>query len=132
VEAKYDFGKGTYISGYYEYLSERSGPGFSMYRAYLMANVRLSRHLNFNADCEHVGGLNSWGPGDLRDDTSSSTLVNATLIVKKFLKGYEGLELRGSVYNLFDEDWSNYVSDLVPYGWPQPEINFLLEIKYIF
>jgi outer membrane receptor protein involved in Fe transport len=71
-------------------------------------------------------------PGALSGDYSSFTLVNATLIAKKFLKGYEGLELRGSVYNLFDEDWSIYMGESVPYGWPQPGINFLLEIKYIF
>ena len=58
--------------------------------------------------------------------------MNATLIAKKSLKGYEGLELRGSVYNLFDEEWSRYISGQVPYGWPQPGINFLLELRYKF
>ena len=33
-------------------------------------------------------------------------LVN-WLIVKKFLKGYKGLELRGSVYNLFYKVFAN-------------------------
>jgi outer membrane receptor protein involved in Fe transport len=53
------------------------------------------------------------------------------MIARDFLKGYEGLELRGSVYNLFDEDWS-YWAEGLPYGWPQPGINFLLEVKYSF
>ena len=35
-------------------------------------------------------------------------IVNVTLIAKKFLKGYEGLELRGSVYNLFNKDYDTY------------------------
>jgi len=132
VEAKYDFGKGTYISGCYEYFSVKSGPGNSYYNAYLMANVRLSRHLNLNVDFDHFGSLDRFGPGDLRDDPSSNTLVNVTLIVKKFLKGYEGLELRGSVYNLFDDEWPIYVSEFVPYGWPDAGINFLVEVKYKF
>ena len=139
VEAKYDFGKGTYISGYYEYLSVKSGPGFSFYHAYLMANIRLSRHLNFNVDCNHWGSMNRGNPEDPRDDPSSLTLVNATLIAKKFLKGYEGLELRGSVYNLLDEDWSYDIPDMSPLGLPKipndlpaPGINFLVEMKYRF
>ncbi len=139
LEAKYDFGKGTYISGYYEYLSVKSGPSFSNYLAQLMANVRLSRYLNFNADCNHWDSTNRANPEDPRDDPSSLTLVNATLIAKKFLKGYEGLELRGSVYNLFDKDWSRDVPDMTPSGlpaipndWPIPGINYLLEMKYTF
>jgi len=139
VEAKYDFGKGTYISGYYEYLSVKSGPNFSNYKAYLMANVRLSRYLNFHADCIHWDSMNRMIPEDPRDDPSSLTLVNATLIAKKFLEGYEGLELRGSVYNLFDKDWSWPVPggtppepQPIPHDWPIPGINYLLEVKYRF
>ena len=131
VEATYDFGKGTYISGYYEYLSVKSGPLFSYYQAYVMANVRLSRYLNIHVDCTHVDGLNRES-GDPRDDPSSLTLVSATLIARKFLKGYEGLELRGSVYNLFDKDWSQPVSEGIPNDWPIPGRNFLLEVRYKF
>ena len=87
-----------------------------------MANIRLSRYLNFHADCGFFDN----------PDTLSNTLVNATLIAKNFLKGYEKLELRGSVYNLFDEEFTTYVSPEVPYGWPQPGINYLLEMKYSF
>ena len=36
------------------------------------------------------------------------------LIAKKFLKVYEGFEMRGSVYNLFDKD----------YVYPTPEFFF--------
>ena len=135
VEAKYDFGKGTYISGRYEYLSVKSGPIYSYYHAYLMANVRLSRYLNFNADCIYLDSMSRIDPGDPRDDPSSLTLVNATLIAKKFLKRHEGLELRGSVYNLLDKDWSTPVAGApspIPNDWPIPGINYLLEIKYIF
>ena len=139
VEAKYDFGKGTYIYGYYEYLSVKSGLGYSHFKAYLNANVRLSRYLNLYVDCNHWDSLNRINPEDQRDDPSSLTWVNATLIAKKFLKGYEGLELRGSVYNLFDKDWSGPVEELtedglpkIPNDLPMPGINFLVEMKYRF
>jgi len=122
VEAKYDFGKGTYISGYLDYHSDKSGDFISYNYEYLMANVRLSRYLNFHSDCRFFDPPKSL----------SNTLVSATLIAKKFLKGYEKLELRGSVYNLFDKDLSIPVSEDVPNGWPQPGINYLLEMRYTF
>jgi len=139
VEAKYDFGKGTYISGFYEYLGKKSFPFPPRHQAHLRANVRLSRYLNFNTDCSYKDGMNRIEPEDQRDAPSSLTLVNATLIAKKFLKGYEGLELRGSVYNLFDKDWSNPtpagtppLPPPIPNDWPIPGINYLLELKYKF
>ena len=60
-------------------------------------------------------------------------LVNATLIAKKFLKGYEGLEIRGSVYNLFDKDYTtpNGKGEL-PNDTPRPGRNFMIEVKYKF
>jgi len=133
VEAKYDFGRGTYLAGNFTYSSWTNDDDtpYPRYLGKIMSNIRFSRHLNFYADCYHAAGM-SRQPGDLRDDTSSYTIVNATLIAKKFLKDYEGFELRGSVYNLFDEDWSRYVSENMPYGWPKPGINFLLEMKYSF
>jgi len=96
-----------------------------------MANVRLSRYFNFYADCNYHDGMKRVSR-DPRDDPSSVTLVNATLIAKKFLKGYEGLELRGSVYNLLDKDWSRPTPIEIPNDWPIPGINFLLEMKYTF
>ena len=71
-------------------------------------------------------------PADLQDETSSLTIVNATQISKNFLKGYDGLELRGSVYNLFDKDWSRLTPIEIPNDWPIPGINYLLEMKYKF
>jgi len=106
-----------------------------------MANVRLSGYLNFYADCIHWDNYNraSGYPPDPRDDPSSRTLVNVTVIAKKFLKGYWGLELRGSVYNLFDEDWSYPVDSMsflglpvIPNDLPMPGRNYMVEIKYDF
>ena len=86
--------------------------------------------MNFCADCNHLDSLNR-APEDPRDDPSSLTLVNATLIAKKFLKRFEDLELWGSVYNLFDKDWSLPLSKEmhVPNDFPIPGINYLLDIK---
>jgi len=67
--------------------------------------------------------------GDTRDDPAGCGLVNATLIAKKFWKRYEELELRGSVYNLFDKDWIMPQTPLLPNDLPMPGINFLVEVR---
>ena len=70
----------------------------------IMSNIPLPGYLNFYADCYHVYGRNRQY-GDLRDDVSSYTIVNVSMMAKKILKGlkgYEGLDLRVSVHNLFN------------------------------
>ena len=70
---------------------------------------------------------------DKRDDMSGYAIVNTTLIAKKFLKGYENLELRGSVYNLFDKDYASPLGKMqLPEDTPMPGRNFLVEVKYKF
>ena len=98
-----------------------------------MSNIRLSRHLNIYVDCQFVDGFERlpWFPDD-RDDPSGYAIVNATLIAKKFLEGYEGLELRGSVYNLFDKDYTSQSGPELPNDWPMPGRNFIVELKYKF
>ena len=70
--------------------------------------------------------------GDTRDDPAGFGLVNATLIAKKLLKRYDEIELRGSVYNLFDKDWRMPQSTVLPNDLPMPGIHFLVEIRCAF
>ena len=97
----------------------------------VMANIRLSKYLNFYAACHFEDTFRRMN-GDTRDNMSGFGIVNATLIAKKFLKGYEGLELKGSVYNMFDKDYTTPTGPEIPNDLPMPGINFLLEIKYKF
>jgi hypothetical protein len=53
-------------------------------------------------------------------------------MTKKLLKRYEGLELRGSVYNLLDKGWAMPSVPEIPKDLPMPGINYLLEFKYEF
>jgi len=116
---------GTNISGYYEYISVKSGPFYTSYRAQLMANVRLSRYLNFYADCNHWDGLNRVS-GDPRDDPASLTLANATFIAKKLLKIMK--DLNCGVYILFDMDWPWPTAQQIPNDWPIPGTNYLFDL----
>ncbi len=99
-----------------------------------MANIRLSRHLNFYAQCHFEDGFRR-DVGDPRDDMSGYAVVDVTLIAKKFLERYEGLEIRGSIYNLFDKDytspdWGFPVS--VTEDTPRAGRSFIIELKYKF
>jgi len=133
LEMKYDFGRGTYLAGNYNYQSwktEETGAPTQVGK--IIANIRLSRCFNFSADCIYVDGISRVLPGDTRNDPSSITVLNTTLIAKKFSKRYEGLELRGSVYNLLDNDWVMPLGPEIPNDLPMPGIHYLLELKYIF
>jgi len=97
-----------------------------------MANIRLSRYFNLNTSCHFEDGFKRQS-GDKRDDMSGYAIFNATLIAQKFLKGYEGLEMRASVYNLFDKDYTSPAGRLeLPQDIPMPGRNFLVEVKYKF
>jgi outer membrane receptor protein involved in Fe transport len=109
----------------------RGGDTPRLYLGKIMTNIRLSRYLNLCVDGYHIGGWKA-EPWDISGYASGRTIVNATLSARKFLKGHKGLELRASVYNLFDKDWAIPVGEDMPYGWPQPGINFLVELKYKF
>ena len=52
--------------------------------------------------------------------------------IKKFLEEYEGLELRGSVYNLFDKDYTSPWNPDLPHDVPRAGRSFIIELKYKF
>jgi iron complex outermembrane receptor protein len=132
LEMKYDFGRGTYLAGNYQYASWKTEYAAPRHMGNFMANIRLSRYLNLYTDCNFFDGMSRTAPGDTRDDPSGGGVVNTTLIAKKFLKGYEGLELRGSIYNMLDKDLPMFTGPEIPNDIPMPRRNYLFEIKYEF
>ncbi len=95
-------------------------------------NYSLFEYLNANLGVSWTGERPRV-EGDTRDDLSSQTLVDLTLIAKGF---YKGLEIRGSVYNLFDEDYripdDSGVLQLIPNDYPTNSRMFLAEVRYKF
>jgi iron complex outermembrane receptor protein len=132
LEMRYDFGRGTYLAGNYNYEDWKTGSEKKVHVGKAMTNIRLSRYLNFYADCFFVDGWERTDPQDTRDDPSGYGIVNATLIAKKFLKGFKGLELRGSVYNLLDKDYTTPWPAELPKDIPAPDRHYLFEVKYKF
>ena len=139
LQMKYDFGRGTYLGMNYTHMNtdypadskvvgwmrpERLGT--------LTGNVRLNKYLNLNAYLLYRGG---WvrNPNDTRDDPGDYVIANTTLIAKNFLKELKGLEVRGSVYNLFNKDYTSPTGPgELPNDMPMPGINFMLELRYTF
>ena len=68
--------------------------------------------------------------GDERKDNPGFGIVNATVIAKNFLSGFE---LRGSVYNLFDKEYT-FPSEKgeLPEDYHGPDRHFLVEVRYTF
>jgi iron complex outermembrane receptor protein len=133
VEMRYDFGRGTYLTANYTYqlFKKRALYMIPRYMGNVMANIRLSKYLNFYTSCHFEDGFRR-NRGDPRDDMSGYGIVDTTLIAKKFLKGYEGLEVRGSVYNLFDKDYTSPFSQQIPNDIPRPGRSFLVGVRYKF
>lgn len=147
---KYDFGRGTYIGMNYTHLSfeaimgsEALIPGKRYTKFYwyepgrlgtLTANVRLNRYLNLNAYLLYRGGwVRSQLPSETRDDPGDYVLVNAGLVAKNFLKELKGLEVRGSVLNLFNKKYTSPAGPgELPDDVPMPGINFFVELRYAF
>jgi len=136
LEMKYDFGRGTYLAAIYTYFNhQEEGTETRTTQRHIgkfMTNIRLSRYFNFYADGQIYSGIERRVLDDTRDDHPGYGVVNATLIAKRFLKRYEELEFRGSVYNLFDEDYTMPSGPSLPNELPMPGINFLVEMRYKF
>lgn len=130
LEIKYDFGKGTYFGANYTYIDlDDQIPG-AKHLANVFGNIRLSRYLNIYADLNLLEDIQKW-PSDTRNIDSGHETANITLIAKKFLKRCENFEIRASVYNLFDEDFSYYTgTGVLPNDLPAQGINYMLELSY--
>lgn len=135
VELKYKFGERTYIGANYTYQdvenvdTEKRYYAVPKHKGNIMANFRLSRYFNFYTDFYFQKGFER-EEGDPRDDNSGSEVLNATLIAKDFFKG---LELRGSVYNLLDKEYTvPYSRDALPDDLPMPGRSYIFEVRYTF
>jgi iron complex outermembrane receptor protein len=135
TEVKYDFGKGTYLAANYTYQDVKNRNTDERYlfapehKGNVLANVRLSKYFNLYTNL-YFQGKYARPEGDDREDLSGFGIVNVTLIARNFFKG---LEVRGSVYNLLDTSY-DYVQtqDTLPGDFPQPERNFMVELRYEF
>ncbi len=135
AEVRYDFGKGTYLEANYTYqdvenVNTKERPwDVVKHTGNIMANIRLSKYFNLYTDV-YLQGDYERELGDTREDNQGFATVNTTLIAQKFI---EGLELRGSVYNLFDEKYTFPTPiNTLPEDFPMPGRTFMVELRYEF
>jgi outer membrane receptor protein involved in Fe transport len=138
LQLKYDFGRGTYLSANYtqmtwDFADESIVAWMEPARfGTLTGNVRLNKYLNFNAQLLYRGNW-SRSKNDPREDPGDYAIVNATLIAKDFINELKGLEVRGSVLNLFNKDYTAPTGPgELPNDYPMPGINFFVELRYSF
>ncbi len=133
-ELNFNFGKDRYgyVNCSYQYGKDENGkalPHVARWKANAGLNYPLSRYLNANMGVSWTG-TRERTEGDTRDDLSAMTLVDLTLIASGFWKN---LEIRGSFYNLFDEDYRNpSAAELVPNDYPVNPRSFIAEVRYKF
>lgn len=134
TELKVNFGEGYYGFANYTYqipreFGESVVPDVPKHLANVGVNLHPWKYLNSNTTI-HYTGPRPRREGDGRDDLGGYTVVNQTFIVKNF---FETLEIRGSIYNLFDEDYQDPAPmQTLEYDFPQPGRNYFFEVAYTF
>ncbi len=130
-----DFGNDNYGFINYSFQDPRDGvtderlADVPSHKANAVINLAPWQYLNTNVSFSWIGERPRTD-GDTRDDVSSDILVDLTLIAKNF---YRTLEIRGSVYNLFDEDYRDPSPSLkVPNDFPTNERMVMIEARYKF
>ncbi|MCP4346694.1 MAG: TonB-dependent receptor [Desulfobacterales bacterium] len=144
AELKLDFGKGIYFAMNYTYQDCKNWDTrerlyfIPKHKGNIMANIRLSKYLNLYSDF-HFQKDFTREEGDDRDSHPGISIFNTTVIAKQFIPGYEKLEIRGSVYNLFDKSYT-FPYEIIRIGeeirtvpdLPMDGRNFILEVRYTF
>jgi outer membrane receptor protein involved in Fe transport len=134
AELKCRFGKNRcgYLNVSYQNSEDDQGRDLP-YVADWMGNAGYNHEffgkLNTNVNVYWIGERTRL-EGDTRDKAPSATLVDTTLILRNF---YKRLEIKGSVFNIFDEDYvapstiTSITNDL-----PLHERMFFIEVLYHF
>ena len=92
-------------------------------------NMGLNEYLNANANLLVVGARPRTKT-DTRGELSGYEVLDLTLIGKNF---YENAEIRGSIYNLLDEKYTDPENtNQVKNDFPREGISFILEARYMF
>ncbi len=137
AELKYDFGKGSFLAANYTYQDAKNlDTGERLYnipthKGNIMGNFRVSKYLNVYTDVYFQEGFTRQKNDPRADDNTGFGVWNATLIGKKFFPKLENLEVRGSVYNILDRDYTVPTAmDGLPVDYPMPGRSFLVDIRY--
>jgi len=139
AEGKIDFGKGRFLALNYTYQdavnveTDERLYNIARHKGNVMANVRLSKYLNLYTDLYFQNGFDRQKDDPRQDENPGFTVVDMTLLAKNFFPRLKGLELRGSVYNLFDKDYTVPTpKDGLPVDFPMPGRSLMFDVRYTF
>jgi len=95
-------------------------------------NWEIIKKLMFNLNFNYIGESKT-SPDDPREEFSSWWLTNISLTSKDLMGYIKGLELRASVYNLFDQDYSYPdITNSFPDNYNRPGITAEIGLTYRF
>jgi len=104
-------------------------PDVPEYRLNLGFNFWVAEWGKGNLHILHVGDTPRT-VGDIRDNHDAYTVVNANFILMNF---FQSLELRASLYNLFDEEYSYPAPPFtLADDYPAPGRSVFIELRYTF
>ena len=104
-------------------------PNVPSYRYNVGLNATINDYFVGNVNALFVGERDR-AVGDTRSEDESYAKVDLSLIAKEFFKG---LEIRGSVHNIFDENYSYPASaNTLTDDYPAEGRSFYLEARYFF
>ncbi|MDH5297658.1 MAG: TonB-dependent receptor [Desulfobulbaceae bacterium] len=134
----YQFGAEDYLKLRYTYQdprdadTDRALPFVPHQRVGGSVNYALSRNISAHADVSWTGER-SRPSGDSRAAVDPYTTVNVAVTAKNF---YRGLEIRGAIYNLFDERYVDPdlsgATQYIPYDYPRAGISGMVTVAYKF
>jgi iron complex outermembrane receptor protein len=137
VEAEFraDFGNDNYVFGNYTFQDAEDTrnrnrlPDVPEHSGNFGINAGFWKYANANLTTL-VSGSRPREDGDIRHKIPAQVLVNFTLIGRKFI---DNLEVRGSVFNLFDKRYDDpSPNNTVPTDYPQQGRSFTIELRYEF
>lgn len=137
VDFKYNLSKKDYFYINYTYQEPEDSKtgdlleGAIRNKGNVGVNLAFGDYVNINSNMQAVGERVRV-KGDPRDDLPGYEVVDLSIIFKNF---FNGLELRGSVYNLFDEKYreaTKYGTLYVDSDQPAPGRSTMLELRDAF
>lgn len=135
AEIKREFDNDTYLYANYTYQKARDMetdkrlPDVPNHRGNIGVNFPLTKYLNINSNI-FMSGQRPRADSDARNALPAYALIDLALIVKNFSPG---LEIRGTVHNLFDKRYADPAPpNTVENDFPREGISLMLEALYQF
>lgn len=137
LELKTRFNEGSYLAMNYIFQNPRDKitgrlADVPSRKGNIMANWQINKKFNLGSKLFLKGSMPR-AQGDTRSGVAGYGIVNSTLIARNLLKGWEGLELRFSIFNLLDKKYADPApANTLQEDYPKPGRSFFGEARFVF